>query len=182
MRVYHERLWVPVSWWLVGLAVIVILGAELAAGFGGQAVAAIYAVLVAWWAALLLSWGRPRVEVAGGELIAGRARLPLAAAGQVSALNRAQTRTIAGPRADPAAFTLIRPYLREAVYVEVTEPALGGVPRRRLRWQRWRVHTEVTGPAADTPYWLVATRHPAELAAAINSARPATRAGGTAMG
>jgi hypothetical protein len=41
---------------------------------------------------------------------------------------------------------------------------------------------EVTGPAAGTPYWLVATRHPAELAAAINSARPAARAGGTAMG
>jgi hypothetical protein len=37
-------------------------------------------------------------------------------------------------------------------------------------------------PAAGTPYWLVATRHPAELAAAINSARPAARAGGTAMG
>ena len=54
MRVYHERLWVPVSWWLVGLVVIVILGAELAAGFGGPAVAAIYAVLVAGWAALLL--------------------------------------------------------------------------------------------------------------------------------
>ena len=82
MRVYHERLWVPVSWWLVGLAVIVILGTELAAGFGGPAVAAIYAVLVAGWAALLLSWGRPMVEVAGGELIVGRARLPLAAVGE----------------------------------------------------------------------------------------------------
>jgi hypothetical protein len=40
---------------------------------------------------------------------------------------------------------------------------------------------EVTAPAAGTPYWLVATRHPAKLAAAINSARPAARAGGTAM-
>jgi hypothetical protein len=100
----------------------------------------------------------------------------------VSALDRAQTRAIAGPRADPGAFTLIRPYLREAVYIEVTEPAAGGVPRRRLRWRRWRPHVEVTGPTAGPPYWLVATRHPAELAAAINSARPAARAGGTAMG
>jgi len=182
MRVYHERLWVPVSWWLVGLAVIVILGTELAAGFGGVAVAAIYAILVAGWAALLLSWGRPRVEVADGELIVGRARLPLAAVGEVSALNRAQTRAIAGPQADPAAFTLIRPYLRAAVYIEVTEPTLGGVPRRRLRWRRWRPYAEVTEPTIGTPYWLVATRHPAELAAAINSARPAARAGGTAMG
>jgi hypothetical protein len=158
MRVYHERLWVPLSWWLLGLAVIVILGAELAAGFGWLAVAAIYAVLAAGWAALLLSWGRPQVEVAGGELIAGGARLALAAAGEVSALDRAQTRAIGGPRADPAAFSLIRPYLREAVYVEVTDPAVGA------------------------PYWVLGTRHPAELTAAINSSRPAARAGGTSMG
>jgi Protein of unknown function (DUF3093) len=182
MRVYHERLWVPVSWWLLGLVVIVILAAELAAGFGELAVAAIYAVLLGGVAAMLLSWSRPQVEVAGGELIAGRARLPLAVVGEVTALDRAQTRAIIGPRADPAAFILIRPYLREAVYVEVTEPGAGAVRRRRLRWRRWRFHRETTEPAAGTPYWLVATRHPAELAAAINSARPATRAGGTAMG
>jgi hypothetical protein len=158
MRVYRERLWAPLSWWLLGLVVIVILGAELAAGFGWLAAAAIYAVLVAGWAAMLVSWGRPRVEVADGELVAGGARLALAAAGEVSALDRAQTRAISGPRADPAAFSLIRPYLREAVYVEVTDPAAG------------------------TPYWVVGTRRPAELAAAINSARPAARAGGTAVG
>jgi Protein of unknown function (DUF3093) len=158
MRVYHERLWVPVSWWLLGLAVIVILGTELAAGFGWPVAAAVYAVLVAGWAAMLLSWGRPRVEVADGELTAGGARLALAAAGEVSVLDRAQTRAISGPRADPAAFSLIRPYLREAVYVEVTDPAAG------------------------TPYWVVGTRRPAELAAAINSARPASRAGDTAVG
>jgi Protein of unknown function (DUF3093) len=182
MRVYHERLWVPVSWWLLGLVVMVILAAELAAGFGELAVVAIYVVLLGGVPAMLLSWSRPRVEVAGGELIAGRARLPLAVAGEVSALDRTQTRAIIGPRADPAAFLLIRPYLREAVYVEVAEPGAGAVPRRRLRWRRWRFHLEATEPAAGTPYWLVATRHPAELAAAINSARPAARAGGTAMG
>ena len=158
MRVYRERLRAPLSWWLLGLVVIVILGAELAAGFGWPAAAAIYAVLVAGWSAMLISWGRPRVEVADGELVAGGARLALAAAGEVSALDRAQTRAISGPRADPAAFSLIRPYLREAVYVEVTDPAAG------------------------TPYWVVGTRRPAELAAAINSARPAARAGGTAVG
>jgi len=158
MRVYRERLRAPWSWWLLGPAVIVLLGAELAAGLGWPAVAAIYAVLVGGWAALLLSWGRPRVEVTGGELVAGGTRLALAAAGEVRALDRAQTRAISGPRADPAAFSLIRPYLREAVYVEVTDPAAG------------------------PPYWVVGTRHPAALAAAINSARPATRAGGTAVG
>jgi hypothetical protein len=182
MRVYHERLRVPVSWWLLGLVVMVILSAELAAGFGAPVVAAIYAVLLGGLAAMLLWWSRPRVEVAGGELTAGRARLPLAVVGEVTALDRAQTRAIIGPRADPAAFILIRPYLREAVYVEVTGPAAGTVRRGRLRWRRWRPHIKVTEHALSAPYWLVATRHPAELAAAINSARPAARAGGTAMG
>jgi len=182
MRVYHERLWVPVSWWLLGLVVMVILAAELAAGFGALLVATIYAVLLGGGAAMLLSWSRPRVEVTGDGLIAGRARLPLAAAGAVTALDRAQTRAILGPRADPAAFILTRPYLRQAVYVEVTGPASGTVRRWRLRWRRWRPRLEVTERALSAPYWLVTTRHPAELAAAINSARPAARAGGTAVG
>ena len=158
MRVYHERLRVPLSWWLLGLAVIVLLGAELAAvivllsagltaGFGWLVTGAIFAILLGGCAAMFASWGRARVEVADGELRAGGARLPLAAAGQVSALDRAQTRAIHGPRADPAAFRLMRPYLRQAVYVEVTDPGIGA------------------------PYWLVATRHPGELAAAIDRAR-----------
>jgi len=182
MRVSHERLRVPVPWWLLGLVVIVILGSELAAGFSWLAGAAVYAVLAAAWVALLLSWGRPRVEVADGELTVDGARLALAAAGEVTTLDRAQTRAIAGPRADPAAFSLIRPYLREAVYVEVTDPAASTIRRRRLRWRRWRMYVEVTESAAGAPYWVVGTRRPAELAAAITSARPAARAGGTAVG
>jgi hypothetical protein len=158
MRVYHERLWVPPTWWLLGLAMIVLLGAELAAGFSPVVTWAIFAVLAGCCVAMFTHWGLARVEVTGGELRAGKARLPLAATGQVSALDRAQTRAINGPRADPAAFRLMRPYLRQAVYVEVTDPAIG------------------------TPYWLVATRHPGELAAAIDRTRPTTRAGDAIVG
>jgi DUF3093 family protein len=152
MRVYRERLRVPLSWWLLTMIVIVILGAELAAGFGWLQTTAVFAVLAGGCAAMFISWGRAVVEVTGGGLRAGTARLPLAAAGQVSVLDQAQTRAMRGPRADPAAFLLIRPYLRRAVYVEVTDPAMG------------------------TPYWLVATRHPGELAAAIDRTRPTTPA------
>ena len=51
---------------------------------------------------------------------------------------------------------LIRPYLPLAVYVEVTAP--GGAP-----------------------YWLIATRHPARLATAIEASRLAARTGGNAV-
>jgi hypothetical protein len=158
MRVYHERLRVPISWWLLGLTAVLLLAAELAAGLPWPAVAGIYAGLAGGCAAALARWGWVSVEVAGGELRAGRSGLPLAAAGEVAALDEAQTRALRGPRADPAAIVLVRPYLRRAVYVEVTAGVQG------------------------EPYWLVGTRHPAELAAAISSARPAAPAGEPLVG
>jgi hypothetical protein len=159
MRVYHERLRVPVSWWLLGLAVVALLGTELAAGLGWAVALGIYAVMGGGWAAVLLSLGRARVEVAGGELRAGRHRLPLAGAGEVTALDEAQARALRGPRGDPAALVLMRPYLRTAVYVH-----------------------QASGRGSGPPYWLIGTRHPVALAAAIEAARPAEHAGGTHVG
>ena len=183
MRVYHERLSVPLGWWLLGLATVVLLGTELAAGYSWPVVIAIFAVLIGGLVLMLVNWGRPTVEVGGGELRAGPARLQLAAVGEVSALDEAQSRSLRGPRGDPAAFLVIRPYLRRAVYVEVTRPGAesrGG--HRRLRVRGFRLRAEVVSPPADSPYWLVSTRHPAELAAAIESARPTARAGDATMG
>jgi hypothetical protein len=168
MCVYHERLRVPILWWMLGLTAVVLLASEVVAvaiiaaravaGFAWVIALSIYAVIGGGCAALLLSWGRVRVEVGGGELRAGAGRLSLAAVGEVAALNEAQTRALRGPRANPAAFMLMRPYLRRAVYVEVA------------------------GRDRAVPYWLVGTRHPAELAAAINSARPASQADGSLVG
>jgi hypothetical protein len=195
MRVYHERLRVPLSWWIVGLVTIVILATEVVPGWPLLVQVAIYVVLVGGFAAMLLNWGRPSVDVGAGELRVGAARLPLAAVGEVTALDEAQTRSLRGPRGDPAAFLFIRPYLRQSVYVEVTSPVAGipaaatsgagdsirdGKSRRWGRRPRKRASTMPAGAAA--PYWLVCTRHPAELAAAINGARPAARADGAAVG
>ena len=151
MRAYHERLHVPAAWWLAGLAAVALLGAELAAGFGWLVALIIYLVIGSGYALLLVSWGRVSVGVGDGELTAGRARLPLPAVGDVAELDPAQTRALRGPNADPAALIVMRPYLRRAVYVEVTDPSLG------------------------SPYWLVSTRHPAELAAAITRSLPSRR-------
>jgi hypothetical protein len=170
MRVYHERLWVPVSWVLLGLLVVVLLSGELAAGveiliagtglasYGTVIGASVYVVLIGVFATAMLNWSRPRLEVTGSDLTAAGVSLPLSAAGEVTALDQRQARALRGPRADPSAFILIRPYLREAVYVEVTDRALG------------------------RPYWLLATRHPAQLVAAIDRARPGARTGDAAVG
>jgi hypothetical protein len=166
MRVYHERLRVPLSWWLLGLAAVVLLGAELVpllnavpvTSVGALVSLAAYAVFACGVVAMLISWGRARIEVTPAEVRAGRARLPMAAVGDVTVLGEAQARALRGRHADPSAYLLTRPFLRQAVWVEVTDPAMAA------------------------PYWMVGTRDPAGLASAIRSACPAARADGGAVG
>lgn len=157
MHFYRERLFAPPLWWVVAMITMLMFGAIVWTGFDLLITIAVFAALIAITAAFLLNWGRAVIEVTAGELRAGDATLPLAMTGEVRALSEAQTRALRGPRADPNAHTLIRPYLRYAVYIEVT------------------------GPQPASPYWLVETRHPAELAAAIESSRPVVSPGGLAM-
>lgn len=155
---YREQLRAPASYWVLGLLCAAILGSTLWAGFSAGVAIAVYVLAGGGCAAALLIWGSARVEVADGKLRAGKAVLPLQSAGEVTPLDVAQARAMRGPRADPAAFLFIRPYVKLAVYIRVS-----------------------AGPAAP-PYWLVATRHPAELAAAIERSRPAAHTGPSPVG
>src|SRR5215469_133045 len=101
-------------------------------------------------AALLIALGRATVEVDDGALRAGSTVLPVTAISEVVALDERQSARLRGPRADPAARFYSRPYLKESVYVAV-DPAAQGDGR--------------------VPYWLIGTRHPADLAAAIERCR-----------
>jgi Protein of unknown function (DUF3093) len=143
MRAYNERLSVPVTWWVLSTVTVAMLGAELWAGYGALAALATYAALALACGGTLAHWGAARVRVTGTQLAAAGRRLPLSAIGEVLALDEQQTRELRGPRADPAAYMLIRPYLKRAVYVQVTDPG------------------------SREPYWLIGTRRPAELAAAL---------------
>jgi hypothetical protein len=158
MRSYTERLRAPVSFWVLGEVSALIFASTAWAGYSLIAAIASYVLFCGGCAAFLVSWGRARIEVSPGELRAGPLTLPLAQAGQVAPLDEAQTTALRGPRADPSAFMLIRPYLKRAVYIEVT------------------------GEHQERPYWLLGSRRPAELAAAIERSRPQARTGGTAMG
>jgi len=158
MRSYTERLRAPVSFWVLGEVSALIFASTAWAGYSLIAAIASYVLFCGGIAAFLVSWGRARIEVSPGELRAGPLTLPLAQAGQVAPLDEAQTTALRGPRADPSAFMLIRPYLKRAVYIEVT------------------------GEHQERPYWLLGSRRPAELAAAIERSRPQARTGGTAMG
>jgi hypothetical protein len=143
MRSYHERLFVPVTWWFLGAVIVAILGAELWAGFGAVAALVTYAVLLLGCGGTLLHWGSASIRVTDGELEAAGHQLPRDAIGDVVPLDERHARAVRGEHADPAAHTLIRPYLKRAVYIEVIDPAQAA------------------------PYWLVGTRRPDELATAL---------------
>ena len=139
---YAERLGVPLRWWVQGtmlvaslwLAVVVALpGAAAWLVTGGRAGAA--------GRRALSVRRRPGSSVARRRLPRrpGPDRGPSTSA-PPTALDAEATRRIAGVEADARAYLLLRPYLKRAVRVEITDPA---------------------DPA---PYWLVCTRHPDELA------------------
>ena len=156
MHCYRERLRAPLAWWLVGGVTMFMLGAIVWTGFDLAITLAVFAALFGVLAAFLLNWGRATIEVSDGVLKADKAILPLTEVGEVRPLDEAQARALRGPRADPSAHLLIRPYLYRAVFIEVT---------RKM-------------PA---PYWLIATRQPAKLAAAIESSRPIVTHGDRSM-
>lgn len=146
MHDYRERLYAPLAWWLLAVPVILIFGVTLYAGLAEPWPIVIMTGLATGCAALLIAIGLGTVEIGGGALRAGGAALPLTAISEVVTLDEKQSARLRGPRADPAAYLYSRPYLKESVYVAVAPP----------------------GPA---PYWLIGTRHPAELAAAIERYR-----------
>ena len=141
---YRERLGVPLRWWVQGTMLVVSLWLACIVAVPGPVAWAATGVSMALLAAGLVGYGSPRLEVGDGVFRAGRAHIGAQHLGPAEALDAERTRRVAGPEADARAFLLLRPYLKRAVRVEITDPA---------------------DPA---PYWLVSSRRPEELAGALN--------------
>jgi hypothetical protein len=145
MEEYRERLRVPVAWWLLALPTVLVLGAEFYEVLSPPWPPVIIGCLAGGCAAFLVLLGRARIEVdvRGGTLKAGGKTLPLRAVSEVIALDERQTARLRGPSADPAAHLYTRPYLKRSVYLATGDPRV--------------------------PYWLIGTRHPAELAGVVET-------------
>ena len=157
MRDYRERLYVPIAWWLLAVPIVLILGGTLYAGLPWPWPIVIIGGLAVGCVVPHIALGRATVEVDEAALRAGGAVLPLTAISEVVALDERQSAQLRGPRADPAARFYSRPYLKESVYVAV-DPAVHTAQGDSAHYRR-------------VPYWLVGTRRPAELAAAIERCR-----------
>ena len=149
---FSERLWPGSAGWLVVPAAAVASGLVLLpVGTTLAGVVAAIALVVATVVAVMSS---PRVQVAGGELRAGSAHIPLELLGTVTVLDRDGVRRAMGPDLDARAYVCLRTWVGGGVRVEVTDPA------------------------DPTPYWIVSSRWPTALADALvpDDDRPATGA------
>lgn len=173
MPAYRERLHVPASWWLIAGAGVLVFGSELFAGFSFTVGVIVYIVLAAICAAFLLIWGGAEISVAGGELRAAQTRVPLSLVTETQPLDEAQTRAMCGPRADPTAWLLIRPSVKQSVFVRLGGSTVQRRKRIRLSMSLLPVAVVTESHVSRWPYLLICTRRPAELAAAIERSRAA---------
>lgn len=147
---YVERLSVRRRWWVVVLVIAAFASVELFAGFTGPVVAVVVAAVMAPTLVLLALAGRTTLLVDDKGLHAGGQTMSFDDMESVEGLDGQRTRLMLGPEADPAARLVVRGFIRESVLV------------RPMR-------------SEPNPYWLVSTRHPAQVVAAVEQAARASR-------
>lgn len=96
---------------------------------------------------IMLLAGSPKIEVTTGELVAGRARVPVRLIGTVTAFRATDATLQRGRLLDARAWLLIRGWVSPVVKVELTDES------------------------DPTPYWILSTRRPDALVAAIAVAK-----------
>lgn len=148
---YDERLTVPLRWWVQGIMFVATLWLAMIVSMPAALAWGLTAAMVVLLALAFNAYGSARIVVADGALRAGRARIEAGYLGAVESLDPEAARRAAGMEADARAYLVLRPYLKRAVRVRIDDPA---------------------DPA---PYWLLSTRHPDRLAAAITALTDAPR-------
>jgi hypothetical protein len=146
---YRERLWVPWWWWPLGFGVAALLAAETNMGIGNIPPWLPFAVLAAVAVGVLLWLSRTEVAVTGAgeevELQAGAAHLPASVVARSAAVPRTAKSAALGRQLDPAAFVMHRPWVGPMVLIVLDDPE------------------------DPTPYWLISTRRPERVLAALRS-------------
>lgn len=148
--IFRERLAIPLRWWVIATLGVAVGGAEVFAGFDWHVIVVVYAALALPTLAILLAVGHLSVTVDAAGLHGAGRTLPPDRIAEVRRLDREHTRRMLGPGADRTAHMVARGYVHESVAVRtVDEP--------------------------DCPYWLVSSRRPDELIAALAQVRQPDR-------
>lgn len=145
---YRERLVPPPLWWALTLALAASLGVAYGHFLGATVGWITTVVAEAVFAGVLWVQAAPLIRVDELVFRAGRARLPLEYVGEVRVLDAVATKSLRGPQADANVHLCLRPSVADRCVAVV-----------------------VTDADDPHPYWLVSSKHPERLAAALTAAR-----------
>jgi hypothetical protein len=144
---YRETLYTPWWWYALGVGVAGVLAAEFHISGIGLTDWIPYCVLLPLSIVLVWWMGHARLEISEGEIRIRGAHLPLQYVSGAVALDARTLRRVVGREGDPAAFVSMRPWIGPGV-------------------QFW-----LDDEDDPTPYWVVSTRHPDRVLAALRSGR-----------
>lgn len=143
---YRERLTPPVLWWVIGCAISATFPIAVLFYLGPFWALGVTAAAAVLLVAVLVGWAGVRIELDDDRLRVGRAQIEVRYLSGVVALDPERTRARSGVDADARAYLVLRPYVATAVEITLDDP---GDP---------------------VPYWLVSTRRPRALSAALSDA------------
>jgi len=146
---YRERLMVPLWWWLPGLGVAALIGLEVNQGVRALPTWVPYVVLLPVAAVALISLGRTEVKVVSDDgqtqLWVGGAHLPMSVVSRSAEVPRSAKSAALGRQLDPAAYVVHRGWVGPMVLLVLDDPD------------------------DPTPYWLISTKHPDKVLAALRA-------------
>jgi hypothetical protein len=145
MSIYRERVF-PGPW--VFIMTLLLIPAALLVFLPINFEAGVVVAIVLYvGCSLFLITVSPLIEVTDEHFVAGRAKLPIADVGEATGYDKKEATIQRGPELDARAWLVIRGWVSPVVKVLVADE---------------------TDP---TPYWLVSTRHPERIVAALAEAR-----------
>ncbi len=140
---YRERLW-PAPWVFIATALVIpaslLVFLPISLPVGVGVAVLLYAAIL-----VVLFVTTATIEVTDDEFRAGKARMPRSAVGNARAFEGDEATAERGVRLDARSWLLLRGWIPGVVRVDVDDDS------------------------DPTPYWLVSTRDPSRLAAALNS-------------
>ncbi|MGV0834694.1 DUF3093 domain-containing protein [Mycolicibacterium thermoresistibile] len=145
---YRERLWVSWWWWPPGLLLAALMAMTVNQGVPDLPDWLPFAVLMSVAVVVLLWLGKIEVRVVGSgpediELWVGAAHLPVSVISRMAEVPTSAKSAALGRQLDPAAYVVHRGWVGPMVLLVLDDPD------------------------DPTPYWLISTRHPDRVLAAL---------------
>lgn len=164
---YVEQLRTPWWWYLAGVGVALLLAAEISVVLPGWWGWIPVLVLLALAVLLVRRMSSGRIAVAGGAVRAGDRTLPVADIEQAIDLTPVELRRLVGRHGDPSAFTFVRSWIGPGVQL-VLRPAAERSPGGPESAGPDPANS--AGERYPEPYWVLSTRHPDRVLAALDAA------------